>query len=92
MVADTGKPASIKVTHHKGAVGWGFMICLATEFRRAREQRWNEYLSMVFMGVILRTTAMARKAHKISCRITQCLDLWEIRQYADHFSDTVADS
>ena len=47
---------------------------------------------MVFMGVILQITPGPRKAHKMFCRITLRLDLWEIVDHAVLCSDTVVDS
>ena len=46
----------------------------------------------VSMGVILHMTLGARKAHNICCRIMQSLDMWEIRQYADLCSETMAEN
>ena len=47
---------------------------------------------MVFMGGILQTTPVARKAYEIYCRVTRHLDLWEIRKHTTFFSDIVAAS
>ena len=47
---------------------------------------------MVFMGVILQTKTGIFKSYKIHCRIMRRLDLWEIGQYANLCSDTVAEN
>ena len=77
---------------HKGAVGWRFVKYLLEEFWVARYRRWNAERPMVFTRGILQTTPGARKAYEIYCRVTQHLDLWEIRKHITFFSDTVAAS
>ena len=66
----------------QGAVGWQFVNCLAEELRGDRDRQWNVERPMVFMGVILKTTPGARKAHNICHRITRRLYLWESSQHA----------
>ena len=57
-------------------VSWRFVKCLSEQLRGAIEKRWNVERPMVFMGVILKKTPGARKAHDICHRIMQCLDMW----------------
>ena len=47
---------------------------------------------MVFMGVILKKTPGARKAHEFRRRITRILYLWEIGQHIVLYADTLIES
>ena len=83
--------AQIATTRYQapaGKVGRRFLTILVSEFRGARERKWNSERPLVFVATVLQTTPGVRRSKDIRLRLTQRMDLWD----QGHFKALVDDT
>ena len=76
----------------KGRVGSRFLTRLAAEFRGVRERKWNSERVVVFLLVVLRRTAIVKRARDVRRRVEMRLDLWEQGCHSALVDDTEAEA